>query len=112
MPDAPGTPTPKRDLARLDDVPALTPERLKLAYTEACLARMHVERIVQECLKGEVKFAIWGPGEEIHGTASALAFADTVDPDAFAICGHYRSASMLAMWARLRGRWRWCPGER
>jgi 2-oxoisovalerate dehydrogenase E1 component len=103
MPDAPGTPTPKRDLARLDDVPALTPERLKLAYNEACLARMHVERIVQECLKGEVKFAIWGPGEEIHGTASALAFADTVDPDAFAICGHYRSASMLAMWARLRG---------
>ncbi len=103
MPDAPGTPTPKRDLARLDDVPALTPERLRLAYREACFARMHVERIVQECLKGEVKFAIWGPGEEIHGTASALAFADTVDPDAFAICGHYRSASLLAMWARLKG---------
>lgn len=103
MPDAPGTPTPKRDLARLDDVPALTPERLRLAYREACLARMHVERIVQECLKGEVKFAIWGPGEEIHGTASALAFADAADPDAFAICGHYRSASLLAMWARLKG---------
>ena len=24
-------------------------------------------------IEGEVKFAIWGPGEEIHGTATALA---------------------------------------
>ncbi|HET6582246.1 MAG TPA: thiamine pyrophosphate-dependent enzyme [Nannocystaceae bacterium] len=103
MPDAPGSPTPKRDLARLDDIPELTPQRMRLAYREACLARLHVERIVQECLKGEVKFAIWGPGEEIHGTASALAFADTVTKDAFAICGHYRSASLLGMWARLLG---------
>lgn len=94
---------PKFDLGRLDEFPALTPDRLRLAYREACMARMHVERVVQECLKGKVKFAIWGPGEEIHGTAAALAMADVVDPEAFAIAGHYRSASLLAMWSRVRG---------
>ncbi|HWB78972.1 MAG TPA: thiamine pyrophosphate-dependent enzyme [Nannocystaceae bacterium] len=105
MPDASGSGKDEQayDLARLDQFPQLTHERLRLAYREACLARLHVERVVQECLKGQVKFAIWGPGEEIHGTASALAFQDTVDPDRFAICGHYRSASMLGTWARLRG---------
>ncbi len=105
MPDAsgPGGSELQYDLARLSEFAELTPERLRLAYREACMARLHVERVVQECLKGQVKFAIWGPGEEIHGTASALAFADVADPDAFAICGHYRSASLLAMWSRLRG---------
>lgn len=105
MPDASGGGgnEPQYSLARLAEFPELTPDRLRLAYREAVLSRLHVERIVQECLKGTVKFAIWGPGEEIHGTASALAFAETVSPDAFAICGHYRSASMLALWSRLRG---------
>ena len=104
MPDAPGQGSPPRyDLARLDEYPKLTPDLLRSAYHEACLARMHVERVVQECLKGTVKFAIWGPGEEIHGTASAIALDEVVNPDAFAIAGHYRSASLLAMWARLRG---------
>ncbi|MBX7080195.1 MAG: hypothetical protein K1X88_13455 [Nannocystaceae bacterium] len=105
MPDAsgPGSSELRHDLARLTEFPELTPERLRLAYREACMARMHVERVVQECLKGQVKFAIWGPGEEIHGTASALAFADVAERDRFAICGHYRSASMLAMWARQCG---------
>ncbi len=105
MPDAcgGGGSEPQYNLARLAEFPELSPERLRLAYREACMSRLHVERIVQECLKGTVKFAIWGPGEEIHGTASALAFAETVSPDAFAICGHYRSASMLALWSRLRG---------
>ena len=104
MPDASGSGKKLRyDLARLDDHPTLTPERMQMAYREACLARFHVERVVQECLKGIVKFAIWGPGEEIHGTASALAYEDVVDPDRFAICGHYRSASLLGMWSRLRG---------
>jgi 2-oxoisovalerate dehydrogenase E1 component len=103
MPDASSPSRPKYDLGRLDDHPELTPELLRLAYREACLARLHVERVVQECLKGNVKFAIWGPGEEIHGTASALALHQVVNPEAFAIAGHYRSASLLAMWSRLRG---------
>ncbi len=103
MPDASSPGRCKHDLARLDDYPELTPDLLRLAYREACLARLHVERVVQECLKGKVKFAIWGPGEEIHGTAAALALHQVVDPDAFAIAGHYRSASLLAMWSRLVG---------
>ena len=102
MPDAPGK-NVRYDLARLPEFPSLTPEVMRTAYLEACKARMHVERVVQECLKGTVKFAIWGPGEEVHGTAAAVALKDVVDVDAFAICGHYRSASLLAMWSKLRG---------
>ncbi len=105
MPDASSTGATKLayDLSKLDEYPNLTPERLKMAYLEACLARMHVERVVQECQKGTVKFSIWGSGEEVHGTATALALHDVVNPDAFAIAGHYRSASLVALWSRLRG---------
>lgn len=91
------------DLSRWSTHPQLTPDLLRLAYREACLSRMHVERVVQECLKGTVKFAIWGPGEEVFGTAAALAMHHVVDPDAFGICAHYRSSALLAMWSRLRG---------
>ena len=90
-------------LDRLDQHPTLTPELLKQAYSEMCIARCHVERVVQECSKGNIKFAIWGPGEELHGAAQAIAFSEVVNKDAFGICGHYRSAGLLAMWARLRG---------
>lgn len=91
-------------LRNLSKHPSLTPDRLRLAYKEMCLARCHVERVVQECSKGNIKFAIWGPGEEVHGAAEALAYDDVVkNPDAFAIVGHYRSAGLLSMWARLRG---------
>jgi 2-oxoisovalerate dehydrogenase E1 component len=105
MPDASGggSATNKYDLGRLADFPNLTPDLLRAAYREACMARFHVERVVQECLKGNVKFAIWGPGEEIHGTATALALREVANPDAFTIAGHYRSASLLAMWSRLCG---------
>ncbi|MCY1055816.1 transketolase C-terminal domain-containing protein [Nannocystis sp. SCPEA4] len=89
-----------RDLARF---PSLTPDLLRLAYQEMLIARCHVERVVQECAKGTIKFAIWGSGEELHGAAEALAFAEVVNPDAFGICAHYRSAGLLAMWSRLRG---------
>jgi 2-oxoisovalerate dehydrogenase E1 component len=93
----------KYPLDRLDHHPALTPELLRLAYREMCLARCHVERVVQECSKGNIKFAIWGPGEELHGAAQALAYSEIVNPEAFTICGHYRSAGLLSTWARLRG---------
>ncbi|MGH1346758.1 MAG: thiamine pyrophosphate-dependent enzyme [Nannocystales bacterium] len=102
MPDAPST-SPRYDLSRLGQFPELTPDIMRVAYREACMARMHVERVVQECLKGIVKFAIWGPGEEIHGTATALAAHSELAFDKFAICGHYRSASLLGLWARLQG---------
>ncbi len=104
MPDAPSASTLRHDLRRLDAFPSLTPDRLRMAYREACLARLHVERVVQECLKGKVKFAIWGPGEEIHGTAAALAFFDAAPTiEHVGIVGHYRSASLLALWCRQQG---------
>lgn len=100
-------PTPSRtlrfDLRELHRYPNLTPELLRLAYREMLLARCHVERVVQECAKGTVKFAIWGSGEEVHGAAEALAYHEVANPEAFGICGHYRSAGLLSMWARLRG---------
>jgi 2-oxoisovalerate dehydrogenase E1 component len=93
----------KYPLRNLDQHPALTPELLRTAYTEMCMVRCHVERVVQECSKGNIKFAIWGPGEELHGAAEAIALNEVVNPEAFAICGHYRSAGLLSMWSRLRG---------
>jgi 2-oxoisovalerate dehydrogenase E1 component len=98
-----GTCDPSYDLGRLPDFPTLTPQRLRLAYNEACLARMHVERVVVECQKGTVKFAIWGSGEEVFGTAAALALDEVADPSAFGVAAHYRSAALLATWCRLRG---------
>jgi 2-oxoisovalerate dehydrogenase E1 component len=100
------TPTVKKsryDLSALDRLPNLTPERLRLAYREMCMARSHVERVVQECAKGTIKFSIWGSGEEVHGAAQALAYDEVVNPAAFGICGHYRSAGLLSTWCRLRG---------
>ena len=100
------TPTAKKsryDLSALDRLPTLTPELLRLAYREMCMARSHVERVVQECAKGTIKFAIWGSGEEVHGAAQALAYHEVVNPEAFGICAHYRSAGLLSMWCRLRG---------
>ena len=93
----------KYPLTRLDQHPTLTPDLLRLAYREMCMARCHVERVVQECSKGNIKFAIWGPGEELHGAAQAIAYSEVVNTDSFGICGHYRSAGLLSMWARLRG---------
>ncbi len=93
----------KFPLVALEELPSLTPELLRLAYMECCLTRSHVQRVVQECAKGNIRFSIWGCGEEVHGVASALAFHDVVNPDAFGIFAHYRSASLLALWARLRG---------
>ena len=53
--------------------------------------------------KGEVKFAIWGPGEEIHGTATALALSKLVDSQNFGIVPHYRSGALCAMWCEPSG---------
>ena len=93
----------KYPLSRLESHPTLTPELLRQAYREMCMSRCHVERVVQECSKGNVKFAIWGPGEELHGAAQAIAYREVVNVDAFTICSHYRSSGLLSMWARLRG---------
>ena len=78
-------------------------EQLLFAYTVASHSRALEEHIVRLAARGEVKFAIWGPGEEIHGTATALALAHAVGPENFGIVPHYRSGSMIAAWCALHG---------
>jgi 2-oxoisovalerate dehydrogenase E1 component len=80
-----------------------TAEELRLAYTVAARSRALEERIINLVRTGEVKFAIWGAGEEIHGTATALALSKYVTPKNFGIVPHYRSGSMCSMWCALNG---------
>ena len=80
-----------------------TPEELRLAYRVAARSRVLEERIINLVRTGEVKFAIWGAGEEIHGTATALALSKYVSPKNFGIVPHYRSGSMCSMWCELNG---------
>ena len=74
------TPTQARTTAPIDvsTVPAPTADELKTAYTVAVRSRAAEEHIVRLASRGEIKFAIWGPGEEIHGTATALALSKLV----------------------------------
>ena len=76
---------------------------LRLAYTVASRSRALEERIINLVRTGEVKFAIWGAGEEIHGTATALALSKYVTPKNFGIVPHYRSGSMCSMWCDING---------
>ena len=80
-----------------------TADELRLAYEVAVTSRALEEHIVRLASRGEVKFAIWGPGEEVHGTATALAFHHVVPVEKFGIVPHYRSGSMIAMWCALHG---------
>ncbi len=81
-----------------------TDEELMNAYRVASRCRATEEYIVRLVNKGEVKFAIWGPGEEIHGTATALALSRFVSPDNFGLIPHYRSGALCAMWCELNNR--------
>ncbi|MCG8423241.1 MAG: thiamine pyrophosphate-dependent enzyme [Proteobacteria bacterium] len=78
-------------------------EELKLAYRIGVRSRAVEEYIVRLVSRGEVKFAIWGPGEEVHGTATALALSKVVNPDHFGVVPHYRSGAMCSMWCELNG---------
>ncbi len=85
------------------DIPAPTAEELIAAYEVATRSRSTEEHIVRLVSRGEVKFAIWGPGEEVHGTATALALHKVCDRAKFGLIPHYRSGALCAMWARLGG---------
>ncbi len=85
-------------------IPEPTPEELAHAYRVGARSRALEEHIVRLVSRGEVKFAIWGPGEEIHGTATALALSRLTDPSRFGIVPHYRSGSLCSMWCELNGR--------
>ncbi len=80
---------------------ALAPETLRLAYRIAARSRTTEELIVRLVSRGDVKFAIWGPGEEVHGTATALALHQAVDPRRFGFVPHYRSSALCSMWCEL-----------
>ena len=84
--------------------PELTADELRHAYTVGARSRAMEEHIVRLVARGEVKFAIWGPGEEVHGTATALALSKLVGPDRFGLVPHYRSGSMCSMWCELNGK--------
>lgn len=95
-------------MARIDvptyaDMPAPSADELRLAYEVGSRSRSVEEHIVRLVSRGEVKFAIWGPGEEVHGTATALALSKLVPVEKFGIVPHYRSGAMMAMWTRLHG---------
>lgn len=81
-----------------------TADELRLAYRVAVRSRATEEHIVRLVSRGEVKFAIWGPGEEVHGTATALALSRVTDPGRFGVVPHYRSGALCAMWCELNGR--------
>lgn len=85
-------------------VPEPTAEELRWMYRVAARSRCVEEHIVRLVTRGEVKFAIWGVGEEIHGTATALALSKVVnDPGRFGIVPHYRSGSLVSAWCELNG---------
>ncbi|MBK9365636.1 MAG: hypothetical protein IPN01_04855 [Deltaproteobacteria bacterium] len=85
----------------LEDVP--NPDELRLAYETATRSRTVEEHIVRLASRGDVKFAIWGPGEEVHGVATALALSKVVGPERFGIVPHYRSGALISMWCALHG---------
>ncbi len=89
----------------VDSIPEPTPEELRMAYQVGARSRALEEHIVRLVSRGEVKFAIWGPGEEIHGTATALALSKVVeDVGHFGMIPHYRSGALCSMWCELNGR--------
>ncbi len=80
-----------------------TPDEFRHAYGVGVGSRAVEEHIVRLVSRGEVKFSIWGPGEEVHGTACALALSKVVDREHFGMVCHYRSGALVSMWCELNG---------
>lgn len=83
--------------------PELSAEQLAFAYRSAVRSRSLEAHIVRMVSRGEVKFAIWGTGEEVANAAFAMALDQAVTPEHFGIVPHYRSGALCGTWARLRG---------
>ena len=96
---AAGTKTKKKDKAERD----FSDEELRFAYRVAVRSRTMEEYFVRLVSRGEVKFSIWGPGEEVHGSACGLALSKVVDTDKFGMVLHYRNACLCSMWFELHG---------
>lgn len=87
----------------------LTAAELRHAYEISLETRAHIVACMTMKLRGEgVEFWIGGTGEEIHGAATAMALhrvmrEDPPKPLDTAFFLHYRSDSLAAMTASLRG---------
>jgi 2-oxoisovalerate dehydrogenase E1 component len=88
----------------------LTDEQLVHAYRVGLRVRAAITQCLLEMRKGTVRFWIGGPGEEVHGCATALAIKhfdneDGVAEDSWgaALFPHYRSDALATMLAELRG---------
>lgn len=84
-------------------VPQLSDDELVQAYRLGVRSRAAEEHIVRLVSRGEVKFAIFGPGEEVHGVATAMALHKALDPAHFGIVPHYRSGALCGAWCALNG---------
>ncbi len=106
-----------RDM-RIRDVSArwadLSAEELRQAYEVALETRAQIVTCMMMKTRGEgVEFWIGGPGEEVHGTAVALALHRVVrggkgadklaEPGDLGLFLHYRSDALAAMTSALRG---------
>ena len=99
--------------SRIRDVSArwagLSAEDLRRAYEIALETRAQIVTCMMMKTRGEgVEFWIGGPGEEVHGTAVAMALHRVVrggpgEPGDLGLFLHYRSDALAAMTAALRG---------
>ena len=86
----------------------LTSEQRIAAYRTGVRVRAAITQCLVEMRKGTVRFWIGGPGEEVHGAATALAM-DTFDRENgaehwhSALFPHYRSDALVTALAELRG---------
>jgi 2-oxoisovalerate dehydrogenase E1 component len=92
---------PKTDVADAAPEPSL--DELRHAHRVASRSRALESQIVRLATRGDVKFAVYGTGEEVHGTATALALHHAVRREAFGIAPHYRSCALISMWTSLGG---------
>jgi len=88
----------------------LSADAIRDAYGVALETRASIVTTMNLKTRGEdVEFWIGGPGEEVHGVATALACDQVVrgeseEPGDLAFFCHYRSDGLAAMTTRLRGR--------
>ncbi len=87
----------------LHPIPTPSNDDLLRAYRIAARSRCVEEHIVRLVARGEVKFAIWGPGEEVHGVATALALSKALNGQHFGMVPHYRSGALCSAWCELNG---------
>ena len=95
--------SPADNVTELHPVAEPTADELRWMYRVGSRSRVLEEHVVRLVARGEVKFAIWGPGEEVFGVAMALALSKTCDPTKFGVVPHYRSASFVSGWCELHG---------